>query len=493
MRSPLEEASDIWKELTYKSDAVDCVKGLRTHIEGRINGWQDQTASFLKMEFPFEHQESAFKKWRDLPEAERESKENLKAAVQDYLGLCKEVGQPENRSYWKALYDTPRHAEGAMAEALKASFVSPRQLMLEWQKTLDRARADWELEQFQKRRAALIDELKTLLGLFDELRSSLDALGLETGLLLDFSQGELTAQDIEQFKRWARYLSEDDGVRSLCDLMGKIRQMEQSDRIERIKVEHVIETHHLDVNSKEEIVGIRLGSDLEHVLPSELALLADAETEVLFDLKYLEARLMCFDMQGVQASKHTIEVEQDSLSNEGEKLGPMVICVDTSGSMAGMPETIAKAVTLYMASKAKEQKRPCYLINFSTRISTLDMADGLGLGALMEFLGMSFHGGTDVTPALAHALEVMERETYEKADVLVISDFIMAGLPKPIDAKIGAQRDLGNRFYSLVINRTFMTQRLISLFDHEWVFDPSTSSVHEIVGFQQRVAGQPDQ
>ena len=34
----------------------------------------------------------------------------------------------------------------------------------------------------------------------------------------------------------------------------------------------------VDVNSREEIVGLRLGKDLEYALPSELALMADPET-----------------------------------------------------------------------------------------------------------------------------------------------------------------------------------------------------------------------
>jgi uncharacterized protein with von Willebrand factor type A (vWA) domain len=70
----------------------------------------------------------------------------------------------------------------------------------------------------------------------------------------------------------------------------------------------------------------------------------------------------------------------------------MILCIDTSGSMQGMPETIAKAVALFMASKAREKKRSCYLINFSTGLATLDLAGEWGMDTLMGFLGMSFHG-----------------------------------------------------------------------------------------------------
>jgi uncharacterized protein with von Willebrand factor type A (vWA) domain len=80
-------------------------------------------------------------------------------------------------------------------------------------------------------------------------------------------------------------------------MLGKIRQLELSERIERVTVSRTQTTIIPHIDSREEIVGVRLGRDLEHLVPSELALLADPDTALLFDLKYVEARLMCFDMQ----------------------------------------------------------------------------------------------------------------------------------------------------------------------------------------------------
>ncbi|ELM1174668.1 VWA domain-containing protein, partial [Pseudomonas aeruginosa] len=246
------------------------------------------------------------------------------------------------------------------------------------------------------------------------------------------------------------------------------------------------------INSREEIIGIRLGRDIEHMLPSELALLADPETSILFDLKYVESRLMCFDMQGIQRVQQHHQKEELRSVEEAAKQGPMVICVDTSGSMSGMPETVAKAVALFIAGKARQQKRACYLINFSTGIETLDLGDDFGMEALIKFLGMSFHGGTDAIPALDHALGVMKSEAYERADLLMISDFIMASLPEHLRQQIEQQRTHGNRFYSLVVGDCFMTQRLTSLFDHEWVYDPHSSQIHELIGFQRKLDGRPE-
>lgn len=274
----------------------------------------------------------------------------------------------------------------------------------------------------------------------------------------------------------------------MCELLGKLRQIELSERVEQVNSVHVQDVWQPDPNSREEIIGIRLGRDLEHALPSELALLADSETSILFDIKYIESRLMCFDMRGLQLVGEQKEFVAEQHTSETDKMGPMVICVDTSGSMHGMPETIAKAVALFITTKAREQKRSCYLINFSTSIETLDLGFPSGFKSLISFLQMSFHGGTDATPALKHALDTMQREQYAKADLLLISDFVMGRLPAKIVDAIEAQRSNGNRFHSLVINEGFHALDVHSLFDQEWIYDPLSSQVTELIGFQKGLA-----
>lgn len=145
-----------------------------------------------------------------------------------------------------------------------------------------------------------------------------------------------------------------------------------------------------------------------------------------------------------------------------------------------MPETIAKAVTLFMATRAIAQKRNCFLINFSTGIETLDLSGQIGMATVIAFLQRSFHGGTDVGPALTHALEMMGKKNYEQSDLLIISDFIMASLPDTLDKKISNAKANKNRFYSLSIGDLFLSERLQKIFDNEWVYNPSTSSISAI-------------
>lgn len=484
--NPIATASENISDEIGSSYSVllDGSNAIRNHVTDRIRKWELVSKTILDTKFPFLSQEQNISNWQNILQTVPVSEKEFGKAVDEYIAFCKEIGHPANESFWRGQFKSKTPIAKNLADDTS---ISSRLLFTEWQKRLDQVRAEWELREIEVRRAALMAELEKILRSFKVLQERLQELGLDTGILLDLSKGNLTAQDIQQFERWAKYLAEDKGIRTLCELLGKIRQIELSETIERVRSVASIKTSMLDINSREEIIGIRLGRDLEHVLPSELALLADPDTALLFDLKYVESSLMCFDMQGMQNIHRHEETEEERSIKEAEKRGPMVICIDTSGSMNGMPETVAKAVALFLATKAREQKRPCYLINFSTSIDTLDLSADVGMEALLHFLGMSFHGGTDVAPALEHALDTMEQDAYRNADLLVVSDFIMSGLPEDLFTRIEKRRLDGNRFHSLVVGNCYMTQRLKSLFDNEWVFQPSSSRIHELVRFERNI------
>ena len=94
---------------------------------------------------------------------------------------------------------------------------------------------------------------------------------------------------------------------------------------------------------------------------------------------------------------------------------------------------------------------------------------------------MSFHGGTDVAPALDFALNLLKKESYQKSDILIISDFIMATLSSKQMDKIDLAKQNNNAFYSLVIGNSPINQFSRNYFDREWLFNPRNSSVSEII------------
>ena len=349
-----------------------------------------------------------------------------------------------------------------------------------WRKDYEKKLLEWQINEIQIKRNAFFKELEDWLSTILQLQDVFEELGIEPGVFWDTSAGRLSQQDISFLKKWAEYLKKDEGIRQLCELMGRLQKEEQSHRTEIINstVQYAITAP--DIFSNEEIVGIELGRDLENVIPQELALLSDPDVAILFDLKYVENRLMCFSKQGYKSEIVEENIQEEITVTDDDKLGPIIICVDTSGSMSGAPENIAKALTLTLSSRAVAQHRKCYLINFSTSIETLDLTPPKGINDLISFLKLSFHGGTDVAPALYEGLRMMSEADYKKADLLVISDFVLSGLSADIVAMCKKQQLAENRFFALSIGSFGMRRVDEGVFDQNWIYNPQTGGISEL-------------
>lgn len=439
---------------------------IQMNLDDQTKTWVTDARRKLQLENPFNPYSDVYDKLLNQEGIE------LNQAIDSYHDFLKFSGLPDSSQFWrKQLQNTDKDSK-----KLK------NHLLQDWKKNLDQQSADWELQRIEELRHLFLEQFLEQMRNLEELKKITDQLGLEPGIFFDYSNGRLTAQDMQQFKRWAEYLSSDDTLKAILDVLGKIQDAHIAQEKIEISQQQTIETFVPDINSREEIVGIRIGRDLEFVLPSELALLSNTETEVLFDLKYIEGNLMCFEMQGLQSTSQNIEcISYGSINSKG----PMILCIDTSGSMQGTPEFIAKAVALYFASEAMKKKRACFLINFSTSIQTLELTRPQGLNTLIEFLKMSFHGGTDVAPALDFALSLLKKKNYERADLLVVSDFVMATLAQEQHQKIQSAKERGNQFYSLVIGNSPISQFSREYFDREWLFNPRNSSVSEIINLMR--------
>ena len=471
----LSEKGMIRKFLSEKYEGLIQRPQLAEYLNDHIRNWFKKTEKFIQQENPFP---KFRKKWKIWNSEFHKNKSVLNdKAIQECQAFCKFVGIPFDYSFWYKKLESNNKEKG-IASSL---------LLKEWQKNLDKSQAQWELSQIGLARKKFLAELEKWLEIIQQLDLQLSPLGLDFGIWFDESLGYLTPQSIKELTRWANYFAQDEEVQKIADLLGKMRQIEKSSKIETITQTISISMPVTDVNSKEEIIGLKLGKDLEYVIPSELALMADPETAILFDLKYLESKLVCFELQGTTFQDEQQEITTEVETKEDDKPGPMILCVDTSGSMSGMPENIAKAMSLYLGNKAKAEQRKCFVINFSTGIETFEISATKGIADLISFLSKSFHGGTDAAPALRYALSLCQSENYEKADVLMISDFVMGSLPETLLSDIKKQREKGNQFHSLVIGNLFMENRLKTHFDNEWVYNPNSHQVEQLVKFQQNI------
>lgn len=200
----------------------------------------------------------------------------------------------------------------------------------------------------------------------DEIDEFALALGDEPGMMNGpegFADQQRIAQTFQQVRN-------NSFVRAVCERAGRFRRAAQSKQKSKIK-------HGMD-----DIVGVTMGGDLSNILPLDLAMIGD---EVFGDLalrRMVERQMM----------------SRERRENEKQKKGPIVVCVDESGSM-NLDERIinAKAFALTMAWIAKKQGRYCCLVGFAAgrEHSMVILRPGhWDQVALLKWIGHFFRGGT---------------------------------------------------------------------------------------------------
>jgi uncharacterized protein with von Willebrand factor type A (vWA) domain len=105
--------------------------------------------------------------------------------------------------------------------------------------------------------------------------------------------------------------------------------------------------------------------------------------------------------------------------------GPLIICIDTSSSMAGGPETVGKAVVLEAMKTAHRESRPCRVYAFSGPGDLRSFELPLSVDGILNvagFLSASFHGGTDIVDPIESALDDIEQARWQGADIIIASD-----------------------------------------------------------------------
>jgi len=163
----------------------------------------------------------------------------------------------------------------------------------------------------------------------------------------------------------------------------------------------------------EEVFDVRLGRDLERLLPPELLALGHPLLRRDFGRRLVEGQLLTYSLRGADERGR----------------GPMIVCLDGSGSMAGEKEIWSKAVALTLLEIARRQRRLFRFMCFSSAdmpLFTLDLnprerhevQEDRALDVAEYFPG----GGTDFETPLSAALECLGAARYRRGDVVLITD-----------------------------------------------------------------------
>ncbi len=195
--------------------------------------------------------------------------------------------------------------------------------------------------------------------------------------------------------------------------------------------------------SQSDITGITLGRDLTALLPSEWAHYLDADLEGVFLQKYVTSRLQTFSYQS-----HALNAARSLHTKPARPKGPMVVCVDRSGSMMGQPSEVTLSLMMRLCELCYEQQRPCHLIAFTTHAQPIDVLTDRTL--LLRFFHGNAEGGTDAHQLLIKLYQLLRNQShYAGADVLWVSDF---RIPLPELSHFDEWKRLqheGTRFYAL--------------------------------------------
>ncbi|GHT39583.1 hypothetical protein FACS189437_03360 [Bacteroidia bacterium] len=340
-----------------------------------------------------------------------------------------------------------------------------------WRELFEKKQLDWELEIIDRERKKFCEELYRKIEELKKLQEILSPFTNELGRLWDMSGGQWKNANFDILKRYAELMQRDKSLQELAEMLGRMQQAEQEYEEELFTDIQLKTKWKAESASKSDIVGIHESDDISSVLPSEIALLANPTTELIFYKKFAEKKLQAFDYQSRILAYEEAQFQNRRMKAKEDKKGPFIICVDTSGSMHGTPETVAKTLCFAILKIAIRDNRKCYLISFSTGIETLNLTDFKNsLDKIIDFLSMSFHVGTDATPAVHEALRMLETEDYRKADVIMVSDFVMSEFDAATQKKITKAKENKTKFHSLIIGSS-QNQQVIKDFDNNWMYD----------------------
>ncbi|HEY2911349.1 MAG TPA: hypothetical protein VGI99_13955 [Gemmataceae bacterium] len=279
------------------------------------------------------------------------------------------------------------------------------------------------------------DELAREMGAMRAVGRALTAVKEEVGELHEtaaaFGMGPGTpgGNDAKAIAALFKRVRSDPALKRICELAGRYRRLAQSRQRRKV-------IHGLD-----DVVGVEPGGDLGRLLPHELAKLAIPELELDTLRRLVERQTLC----------------REHSATEPVGKGPIIVCVDESGSMSGEKVHTAKALALALAWIARRQNRWCGLVAYSGDSGERLLALPPGRwdeAMLADWLSAFIGRGSDLDLPIREMPEYYRwlEAPHGVTDVIFITDAI-ARIPEELRTQfIAWKRSVQARLISLVID-----------------------------------------
>jgi uncharacterized protein with von Willebrand factor type A (vWA) domain len=217
---------------------------------------------------------------------------------------------------------------------------------------------------------------------------------LLSGVKAGSGEAELKKVPLRDQLKLAEHLSHDWKLKGIAEWAGRMKLIAQKKQQSK---------HRESIDRS----GVTIGKQVEKLLPSEFAAIASPQMRLDFLRRFAEGRTLQYDSKG-----------KEQLGK-----GPIVLCLDQSGSMTNQ-DTIAKGFTLALMSIARRQSRDFALILFSDRArEPLVFRHGkITVDDMIRLATTFLDGGTNFVSPLRKALNVIQSSRFRKADVVFVTD-----------------------------------------------------------------------
>jgi uncharacterized protein with von Willebrand factor type A (vWA) domain len=321
--------------------------------------------------------------------------------------------------------------------------------------TLDAFADDW------RERCGMVDELVSVFGELDDLLKN---------ARWDLLQGLLRSSGWQEVVRIRRLLERLPELARVIRQLGRARPTESDEdsfcRQREVLEEASAPRSHTRITPVPELPGetngIYRSGRIARMLPVETMLLTNRRLRrlrLIWHARHAERTLLSYEdndrmQEVVHEQQPTWRPSPRRQPERRLEMGPLLVCVDTSGSMRGGAEAVAKATVLEAVRSAHGQGRPCHVFAFGGPDEIVEMEislDATGIERLTEFLGQSFRGGTDICGPLERALARLGDERWQLADLLIASDGEFGATPATALAVERAKAEQGLRVQGVLI------------------------------------------
>ncbi|WP_139488113.1 hypothetical protein [Brevibacillus dissolubilis] len=345
-----------------------------------------------------------------------------------------------------------------LQEEMRTNYTKRTKLLQKVKKTEE------ELNQREKQHDRLVRQEKEAIEAIEQelgqwldrsLRESLEGEEADTSFLHELMQasqrianrrwgtelGKLRRQAHEEYLKWV------DKLKRHPDLIEFLHEVGRNIHHFRVKRKEI-----RSQQIPEEYYDLKQSGDISHLLPSELALLADEETEMYFMLKWVEQKLFTYDTVGWV---------------EEPPKGPVVCMLDTSHSMRGGKLKLAQIFVMTFAALAMLEKRDFLLILFGTKGELKEQPLYYRKPDWTAFYGlarMAFGGGTNFDLPIKRGIEIVDQgKAWRGADFVMVTDGIGQITPSVRDmlADLGRRKQV--KLHSLIVGSA--RQHLVQQYD----------------------------